>query len=226
MPATHIDGAATAPPTRCVLPPGRDNVLMPPSRGRDGTIAGQYLFHGRPLRLETDGDGTTLFPTDVGLSLLAALNHEAVLNVTGAQVLDVGCGSGLYTVAMLLAGADTVTALDINPACVSTTIDNAARNNLNVSQVKSLCADLTTLVVEQPWDMVVCNPPHLPHDPMYAGDGGLQAALVGGTDGRALYDILLARLDELLVSHGTGCAGPLVADRYPPDSLGTGCCGL
>lgn len=202
MADSPISGA-TAPPIRFALPPGRGNVLMPPGPGRDGGVGGEYLFRGRSLRLETDGDGTTLFPTDVGVSLLAALNNDAVLDVTGARVLDVGCGSGLYTVAMLLAGADTVTALDVNRACVSTTVDNVARNNLSVSKVEPLCAGLATVVVERPWDVVVCNPPHFPHDPRYAGDDGLQAALVGGVDGRALYDALLARLDELLAPHGT-----------------------
>ncbi|MEU9516356.1 hypothetical protein AB0D28_27125, partial [Micromonospora sp. NPDC048169] len=51
--------------------------------------------------------------------------------------------------------------------------------------------------------LVVCNPPHFPHDPVYAVDDGIETALVGGSDGRALYDVLLARLDELLAPGGT-----------------------
>jgi release factor glutamine methyltransferase len=154
------------------------------------------------MRLEISGDGTVLFPTDVGVSLLAALNHDAVVTVTGKRVLDIGCGSGLYTVAMLLAGAARVSALDVNPACVRAAVENVARNGLNVDQVESLPVDLATVAVDQPWDVLVCNPPHFPYDPLYASDDGVQAALVGGVDGRAVYDVLLARLDELLAPDG------------------------
>jgi release factor glutamine methyltransferase len=117
-------------------------------------------------------------------------------------VLDIGCGSGLYTVAMLLAGAATVTALDVNPACVFATIENVARNGLDVDRVKAVPGDLATVTVDRPWDVLICNPPHFPHDSTYAGDDGVQAALVGGVDGRALYNVLLARLDELLTTAG------------------------
>jgi release factor glutamine methyltransferase len=154
------------------------------------------------MNLEVTRGGAVLFPTDVGMSLLAALNHDAVVNVRGKRVLDIGCGSGLYTVAMLLAGAATVSALDVNPACVQATVDNVAGNGLNAAQVQPLPVDLAAVEVDRPWDVLVCNPPHFPHDPTYAGDDGVQAALVGGADGRALYDVLLTRLDELLEPSG------------------------
>jgi release factor glutamine methyltransferase len=69
-------------------------------------------IRGRRIRIETPGDGPVLFPTDVGLTLLSALNADPSLLVAGVHALDVGCGSGLYTVALALAGAAHVTALD------------------------------------------------------------------------------------------------------------------
>lgn len=200
MSVAHLENDAS--PTRFALPVGRGNVLLPVSREDHGRLVGEYVFRGHRMRLETSGDGTVLFPTDVGTSLLAALNHEAVVKVTGKRVLDIGCGSGLYTIAMLMAGAAQVGALDVNPACVQTTVDNVVRNGLDVGLVEPLPGDLATVVVDRPWDVVICNPPHFPHDPTYAGDDGVQAALVGGADGRALYDVLLARLDDLLAPGG------------------------
>lgn len=195
-----IDGARSGP-VHLALPPGRGNVLCPVTV--DGRRpAGGYVFRGRPIRLETDGDGSVLFPTDVGLSVLTALDRDPFLDVTGKRVLDVGCGSGLYTLAMLVSGAARVTALDVNPACVSTTIANVGGNGLDVDRVDPVTGDLATLVVDRRWDVVICNPPHLPYHPAYAGDDGIQAALVGGSDGRSLYDTLVSRLDGLLAPGG------------------------
>jgi release factor glutamine methyltransferase len=162
---------------------------------------GEYLFRGKRLQVETGCD--VLFPTDVGVSLLTALNGDPGFAVSGVQALDVGCGCGLYTVALLLAGAATVTALDVNPACTAATLDNAACNGLDGQLVKPVTGDLAGLEGPPRWDLVVCNPPHLPDDPAYAAADGLQAALVGGADGRALYDVLLARLHDLLRPGGT-----------------------
>jgi ribosomal protein L11 methyltransferase len=48
----------------------------------------------------------------------------------GARVLDVGCGSGILSIAAALLGASYVDALDIDPMAVRATGDNAARNGV------------------------------------------------------------------------------------------------
>ncbi len=62
------------------------------------------------------------------LSLLA-LRHCLAAR-PGATVLDVGCGSGVLAVAAALFGAGEIVAVDITPAAVPTTLDNAVRNGV------------------------------------------------------------------------------------------------
>jgi ribosomal protein L11 methyltransferase len=46
----------------------------------------------------------------------------------GMRVLDVGCGSGILSIAAACLGAERVDALDIDPAAVAATKENTARN--------------------------------------------------------------------------------------------------
>lgn len=55
--------------------------------------------------------------------------EERVLH--GMRVLDVGCGSGILAIAAARLGADRVDALDIDPAAVRATKENAARNGFD-----------------------------------------------------------------------------------------------
>lgn len=195
----------SSPPqtVRVRIPAGAANALCQVRPIRSGMASAEVVVRGRRVEIETSDEGQVLFPTDVGLTLLTALNADPALPVAGARALDIGCGSGLYTVALAMAGAAHVTALDVNPACADVTRDNAARNGIRPAQIATIVGDLAELKVAEPWDLVVCNPPHFPHDPVYVANDGIEAALVGGSDGRALYDVLLARLDELLAPGGT-----------------------
>jgi methylase of polypeptide subunit release factors len=188
---------------RVVLPPGEANVLCDSQQVHNGVTSATVQFRGRSLQIQTPEAGSVLFPTDVGLSLLRALTLDRSVRLEGVRALDIGCGSGLYTVAMLSGGAAHVTALDVNPACAEVTLNNVTGNGIHPGRVNPIVGDVATLVVDQPWDVVVCNPPHFPYDPAYSADDGIETALVGGDDGRALYDIVLDRADELLEPGGT-----------------------
>ncbi|MFF7181296.1 methyltransferase [Streptomyces sp. NPDC008121] len=163
---------------------------------------GVFEFRGRKLRIGVDDPSEVLFPTDCGLSLVAALDGEHALDLEGVRALDVGCGSGLYTVALLAAGAAHVTALDINAASAPETRSNVELNGLDTGRLSCVTADLAQYTPATKFDLVVTNPPHLPHDPSYATDNGLETALVAGRNGRALYDAVVARMDDLLAPGG------------------------
>lgn len=71
-----------------------------------------------------------------------------------ATVLDVGCGSGILAVAAALLGAGDIVALDITPAAVPTTLDNAARNGV----ADRIAVSTTPLAeVEGEFQVVVAN---------------------------------------------------------------------
>lgn len=88
----------------------------------------------------------------------------AQMDLRGRTAIDVGCGAGALSLAMAAAGAD-VTAVDINPLCVATTIENATANGLSV---KALVSDLFAALPDSTFDVVVVNPPYYPRDPVTA----------------------------------------------------------
>ena len=53
--------------------------------------------------------------------------------VSGASVIDYGCGSGVLAIAAKLLGASAVTGVDIDPQAVIASRDNAARNGVTAT---------------------------------------------------------------------------------------------
>ena len=68
------------------------------------------------------------------------------LPVSGRNVIDYGCGSGILGIAALKLGAAHVTAVDLDPQALLATRDNAMRNgvsaNIDVHGVDMECADM------------------------------------------------------------------------------------
>jgi ribosomal protein L11 methyltransferase len=73
---------------------------------------------------------------------------------SGARLLDVGCGSGILSIAALRLGAVHAIALDTDPLAVDATRENAERNGV-ASQVQASTASVETLSEQFP--LVLAN---------------------------------------------------------------------
>ena len=73
----------------------------------------------------------------------------------GSTLLDVGCGSGILSVAGLLLGAESAVGVDIDPLAVKTAGQNAERNHVE-DRFTGICGSLTEQV-EGTFDVVAAN---------------------------------------------------------------------
>src|SRR5690606_10470873 len=93
------------------------------------------------------------------LALAQLLAHTP----SGGRVLDVGCGSGVLSVAAASARGGRVVAVDIDAHAVQVTRENAARNNVehlvDARELTSVGAAVDDLLVLAPggFDVVVAN---------------------------------------------------------------------
>lgn len=73
-------------------------------------------------------------------------------------VLDMGCGSGILSVAALLLGADEAWACDNDPLAIDVTLESAEINHVG-DRVKAICDDTMTLPPSWPstFDLVLAN---------------------------------------------------------------------
>ncbi len=97
--------------------------------------------------------GTGLHPTTrLCLEALESIADRGVL--TGVRVLDVGCGSGILSIAAVRLGAAGVLGLDIDPIAIESTTANAGRNRLG-RRIRARVGSLPS--GEPPFDVVVAN---------------------------------------------------------------------
>lgn len=73
-----------------------------------------------------------------------------------STVLDIGCGSGILSIAALLLGAKRATGVDIDPLAVKTARENGLENGFSAPQYEVLCGNLAT-DVKGKFDVVVAN---------------------------------------------------------------------
>ncbi len=74
----------------------------------------------------------------------------------GTTVLDIGCGSGILSIAALLLGAKQVTGVDIDALAVKTAQENGEANGFSKPEYKILQGNLTDKV-DGKFDVVVAN---------------------------------------------------------------------
>ena len=73
----------------------------------------------------------------------------------GCSMLDIGCGSGILSVAGLLLGAEKAVGVDIDPLAVKTAVQNAERNHV-ADRFSGICGSLTEKVKGK-YDVIAAN---------------------------------------------------------------------
>jgi release factor glutamine methyltransferase len=128
----------------------------------------------------------------------------AQVGLEGADVLELGTGSGAIAIAAARGGAASVTAVDVSRRALLCAWLNA---RLNGARVEARHGDLFAPVRERRFDYVVSNPPYLPSSDPRAGRGlpkrGAARAWEGGGDGRTILERICAQVGYHLRPGGT-----------------------
>lgn len=74
---------------------------------------------------------------------------------SGDKVIDIGCGSGILSMASVLLGAEKATGVDLDPVAVRVALENVELNNLQ-DRIEILHGNLTDVIREKA-DIVVAN---------------------------------------------------------------------
>jgi release factor glutamine methyltransferase len=116
----------------------------------------------------------------------------------GVRVLDLCTGSGHLAIVAALAGASTV-AIDVSRRAMLSVRVNSVLNGVRVTALRG---DLFAPVAERRFDVIVSNPPYLPHPDEELPERGLARAIDAGPRGRAVIDRICARVGEHLTAGG------------------------
>jgi len=69
-------------------------------------------------------------------------------------VLDMGCGTGILAIMASKLGASAITAIDYDPVCYESTIENAQLNH--IQNIKALCGS-KEVIPEEHFDIILAN---------------------------------------------------------------------
>lgn len=81
---------------------------------------------------------------------------ELMLNedLRNKRVLDMGCGTGILAILASLMGASEITAIDYDPVCFDSTVENAQLNNIH--NIRALCGS-KEVVPSETYDIILAN---------------------------------------------------------------------
>jgi ribosomal protein L11 methyltransferase len=115
------------------------------------TVSDKIIIKPSWEELTESSDGKTVLEIDPGMSFGTGQHHTTRLCIeqlvkhmkAGTEVLDMGCGSGILSIASILLGADKATGVDIDENAVRTAKENAALNNIYEDKFTVYCGDVT-----------------------------------------------------------------------------------
>jgi len=116
----------------------------------------------------------------------------------GVSVLDLCTGNGHLAVVAALAGASAV-GIDVSRRSMLSVRLNALLNGVRVTALRG---DLFGPVAGRRFDVIVSNPPYLPHPDEKLPQRGLARAVDAGPRGRAFLDRICSQVGEHLTPGG------------------------
>lgn len=126
----------------------------------------------RPVWEEVeDNEGRLVLTLNPGMSFGTGMHETTSLcleilekcECLGKSLLDVGCGSGILSIASLLFGAKEVTAIDIDPNAAKIAGENGELNGYGPDKLRTLSGnilddmDLKREISEHKYDIIVAN---------------------------------------------------------------------
>lgn len=116
-------------------------------------------------------EGKLILEIDPGMSFGTGQHHTTRLCIEqiikhmteGMRVLDMGCGSGILSIASILLGAENCVGVDIDENAVRIAKENAELNNIYEDRFTVYCGDVTNdeklqeKIVNNKYDMIAVN---------------------------------------------------------------------
>ena len=123
----------------------------------------------------------------------------------GRRIVDLCTGSGVVAISAFERGASAVTAFDICPRAVRCARVNALAAG---AEVDVHLGSWARALEFGPFDIVLSNPPYVPHDPddhpgSFPSAAGPARACNAGPDGRLVLDPLCVAAPDLIADNGT-----------------------
>jgi len=115
------------------------------------TVADKIIIKPSWEELNEHVDDKIILEIDPGMSFGTGQHHTTRLCIeqiikymkTGMEVLDMGCGSGILSIASILLGASKATGVDIDENAVRIAVENASLNNIYEDRLTVYCGDVT-----------------------------------------------------------------------------------
>lgn len=115
------------------------------------TVSDKIIIKPSWEELSEPSDGKTVLEIDPGMSFGTGQHHTTRLCIEqiikhmekGMKVLDMGCGSGILSIASILLGAESCVGVDIDENAVRIAKENAELNNIFADRFTVCCGDVT-----------------------------------------------------------------------------------
>lgn len=104
----------------------------------------------KPSWEEADAEGRTVLEIDPASSFGSGQHYTTKLclefldklDLKGRKVLDLGCGSGILSIAAMLLGAENAVAIDVEENAVKVAKENAEKNHIDPSLYTAWCGNI------------------------------------------------------------------------------------